>query len=145
MYFQAQGWLSLSGPRTESGQKGRFVEKILATKAVHPVAFPHDTVGLVGYLTGPDRQILDVFGLGDPLLARLPARIPWRIGHYTRDLPAGYYETVTSGRNQIADPKIASLYEVIHEVTRGPIWSARRWRAILALNMGQTDDWPVTR
>ncbi len=145
MYFQAQGWLSLSGPRTESAQKGRFVEKIRATKAVHPVAFPHDTVGLVGYLTGPDRQILDVFGLGDPLLARLPARTPWRIGHYTRDLPAGYYETVTSGRNQIADPKIASLYEVIREVTRGPIWSARRWRAIVALNTGQTDDWRVPR
>ena len=41
----------------------------------------------------------------------------------------GYYETVTSGRNQIADPRIASLYEVIREVTQGPIWSPRRWRA----------------
>jgi arabinofuranosyltransferase len=145
MYFQAQGWLSTGGPRTESAQTGRFVEKILAVKDAHPVAFAHDTVGLVGYLTGPDRQILDVFGLGDPLLARLPAKTPWRIGHYAREMPEGYYETVTSGRNQIADPRIASLYEVIREVTQGPIWSSRRWRAIVALNTGRTDDWPVPR
>jgi arabinofuranosyltransferase len=143
--FQAQGWLSTGGLRTESAQTGWFLEKILAVKEAHPVAFAHDTVGLVGYLTGPDRQILDVFGLGDPLLARLPAKVPWRIGHYAREMPEGYYETVTSGRNQIGDPRIASLYEVIREVTQGPIWSPRRWRAIVALNTGRTDDWPVPR
>jgi arabinofuranosyltransferase len=143
MYFQVQGWLSTGGPRVESGHTERLLEKIRAVKAENPRAFPHNTVGLAGYLTGPDRQILDVFGLGDPLLARLPAKRPWRIGHYTRELPEGYYETVITGRNQIADPRIASLYEVLREVTQGPLWSVRRWRAIVALNTGRTDGWPV--
>ena len=145
MYFQAQGWLGTGGPRAESGQTDRFADKIEGVKAAHRRAFPHDTVGLVGYLTGPDWQILDVFGLGDPLLARLPAKVPWRIGHYARELPAGYYETANSGKNQIEDPRIASLYEVLREVTQGPIWSWRRWRAIVALNTGHTDEWPVAR
>ena len=144
-YFQRMGWLTPDGPRSFPSHTAELAQKIARAKATHPRVFTHDTVGLAGYLTGPDRQIIDVLALTDPLLARLPAKTPWRIGHYARELPEGYYETVTSGRNQIADPRIASLYEVIREVTQGPIWSPRRWRAIVALNTGRTDDWPVPR
>jgi arabinofuranosyltransferase len=145
LYFPVQGWLSTGGPRVTSAETPRLLDKIRAVKDANPGAFFHDTVGLAGYLTGPEWQMLDVLGLGDPLFARLPAKRPWRIGHFVRDVPDGYYETVTTGRNQIADPQIAALYEVIREVTQGPIWSARRWRAIVALNTGRTDDWPVSR
>lgn len=144
LYFQNSGWLSASGFRSGLGAEAEILAKVAKAKAASPVAFTHDRVGMVGYLTGPDRHIIDVFALNDPLLARLPANIPWRIGHFSRDLPAGYLESVVADRNLVEDPKIASLYEVIREVTRGPIWSARRWRAIVALNLGRTDGWPVT-
>ena len=144
-YFQRMGWLAVDGPRSFPAHSGELAQKIARAKATHPRVFTHDTVGLAGYLTGPDRHIIDVLALTDPLLARLPAKVPWRVGHYERELPVGYLETVDSGRNQIEDARIASLYEVIRDVTQGPIWSARRWRAIVALNTGRTDDWPVTR
>ena len=144
-YFQHTGWLTPGGMRTEPVEAHELPPKLARVKADNPRVFLHDTVGMAGYYTGPDRQIIDVFALCDPLLARLPAHVPWRIGHYERDVPEGYVESVDSGRNVIADPHIASLYAVVREVTRGPIWSLRRWRAIVALNTGHTDGWPVSR
>ena len=70
----------------------------------------------------------------DPLLARLPAG-RWRIGHFERPLPDGYWESLDADRNLIRDPAVHELYDVIRTVTRGPLWSLERWRAILVLNM----------
>ena len=37
----------------------------------------------------------------------------WRIGHFKRELPAGYTETVSSTVNQLQDPHLAALYRGI--------------------------------
>jgi arabinofuranosyltransferase len=144
-YFQSMGWWTTEGPRSWPGNAALLEEKINLVKQVHPQAFPLGAVGLVGYQTGPSRHIIDVFALNDPLLARLPAQRPWRIGHFARTLPAGYMESVVQDQNLVEDPEIAALYEVIREVTRGPLWSARRWRAIMALNAGRTGGWTDVR
>ncbi|MEO7192115.1 MAG: hypothetical protein ABI051_13770 [Vicinamibacterales bacterium] len=144
-YFQHTGWLTTHGFRTEPTDAAELRPKLDRVMAQNPRAFVHGTIGLVGYYVGPSRHIVDDFALCDPLLARLPAAIPWRIGHYRRDLPAGYFESVDRDQNVIEDPQIASLYEVIRVVTRGPLWSWTRWRAIIALNTGRTDGWPVAR
>jgi arabinofuranosyltransferase len=107
---------------------------IAGMKQRHPRAFVHYTIGMIGYYTGPDRHIIDRFALGDPLLARLPAVQPWRIGHFARELPEGYVESVERDTNVVADPEVRALYDLIREVTRGPIWSWRRWAAIWTLN-----------
>ena len=114
-----------------------LLEKIHRVEGENPRAFPHTAVGMAGYYTGPDRHIIDVYALCDPLLARLPTAVPWRIGHFQRDIPAGYWESVNADRNLIEDPEIAALYDTIRTVTRGPIWSWSRWKAILALNTWQ--------
>ncbi len=71
--------------------------------------------GITCYYTGPGVHFVDLFGLGDPLLAHLPIDDPrsWRIGHFERRLPDGYVETLESGTNQIRDPDIARLYDKI--------------------------------
>jgi arabinofuranosyltransferase len=91
--------------------------------------------GFAGYLAGPGVHLLDVMALADPLLARLPARRPWRVGHYERDVPAGYLQTVRTGNNVIEDPRVARLWTRVALVTRGPIWSATRWEAMRALGV----------
>ncbi len=50
--------------------------------------------GFVGYFAGPDVHIIDIYALGDALLARLEVvdYKPWRIGHFQRDLPNGYID-----------------------------------------------------
>src|SRR5204863_9708766 len=48
-------------------------------------------IGYFGFYAGPRLHIVDVWGVGDPLLARLPARKDrsWRIGHFVRAVPLG--------------------------------------------------------
>ncbi len=94
-----------------------------------------DAVGFFGFYAGPSMHVVDVFGLGDPLLARLPTGPGWRIGHYYRQVPAGYLETLRSGASQFADPSIAREYATLVVITRDPIWSWARWRAIWRTNV----------
>ncbi len=103
-------------------------------KGSSPVVF--DLVGMYGYGAGPRIFVVDHFALADPLLARLPATQPFRIGHYNRQIPAGYLETIASGDVRIEDPRLADYYRNLILITRGPIWSAARWQAILAFNFG---------
>ena len=108
-----------------------------------------DTVlalGMVGrevFWLGPEYDIIDVWALTDPLLARLPVPSPekrqWRIGHFTRPVPAGYMETRRTGRNQIELGVVRALYDKLHLVTTGPLWSTARLREIWRFNTGQND------
>jgi arabinofuranosyltransferase len=93
-------------------------------------------VGMFGYFGGPKVHIVDFFALGDPLLARLPSRGRWRIGHYRRSVPRGYSESIRTGRNVIRDPELAMKYEQLKIITQDPLWTRRRWEAIIAMNTG---------
>ena len=111
-------------------------------------------VGVLGYHLGPDTHILDFLGLGDPLLARLPAvrqdpmlrilnpdlpSLDYRPGHYVRRIPLGYYETLVVGTNRIRDPRLAEYYNHLARVTRGPLFDRRRLVDIWRFNTGQYD------
>ena len=93
-------------------------------------------IGYAGYFAGRQLHILDPVALSDPLLSRLPTTFPWRIGHFQREVPAGYGETLDSGRNVIADPGVALFYDQLALITRGPIWTRSRWSAIVRVNLG---------
>lgn len=93
-------------------------------------------IGFYGYFAGPDCHVVDLFGLSDPLTARLPVRVDkeWRIGHLERALPVGYLQSVRDDATGIGDPGPAALDRRLRLVTRGPLFTAARWRAILELN-----------
>lgn len=94
--------------------------------------------GMVGYYGGPKLHVIDVFALADPLLARMPINNPFaRIGHFERDLPQGYVETVESGENRIANPKLAEFYDRMGLITTGDLFLPGRWKTIWEMNTGQ--------
>lgn len=93
--------------------------------------------GLEGYYAGPQIHFLDFMALCDPLLARLPAKPNCRVGHYEREIPQGYIETIITGENVIADPKIAGLYRQLATITQGPWLRWSRLKAIVRLNFGR--------
>lgn len=103
-------------------------------------------VGLLGYYAGPDVYVVDLLGLPDPLLARLPGRFrggeakAWLPGHVSRPLPAGYLASLESGENRIADASLASFYDALVRVTRGEIWDAERWLDIWRFHIDDYDD-----
>ena len=98
------------------------------------------SVGFYGYETGPEVHVVDLLGLGDPLLARLPVTDPnWQIGHFGRRPPEGYLETLERGENRLRDAGLAAYYEVLATVTRGDLWDPARWREVWRLNAGRYD------
>ena len=99
------------------------------------------TCGGLGYasiMNGPATHYIDNCALADPLLARLPAQPDpkWRIGHFMRQIPANYVDSVRSGTNLLLDPVTKNYYDSIRIVTRGPLLSYERLREILRLNLG---------
>jgi arabinofuranosyltransferase len=99
-----------------------------------PGVFEKGAVGMFGYFAGPDVHVVDYFALGDPLLARLPSEGEWRIGHFRRRIPMGYVQTLRSGRNVIEDADVARKYEQLRIITQDPLWTRRRWEAIVEMN-----------
>ncbi|WP_293367705.1 hypothetical protein [Nevskia sp.] len=95
-----------------------------------------DVIGFAGFVAGPAVHIVDQHALSDAFLARLPSTTPWRIGHFRRELPAGYLDSIASGRNQLADPAQRALYDDLRLVTRGPLLAPGRLDAIWRLNTG---------
>lgn len=97
-------------------------------------------VGLFGYFAGVDKKILDPLALPDPLLARLPCRSDWRIGHFERDLPAGYLETFQTGENVIESEPLREYFDKIRIITEEErLLSGERLRTILEFNLGNYD------
>jgi arabinofuranosyltransferase len=97
--------------------------------------------GIIRLSTYDSVHIVDINGLTDPLIARLPARKDpvWRVGHLTRDIPAGYIETLETGVNVIDDERIARYYDKLHLITSGPIFSKERFKTIIDMNLGKYD------
>ena len=97
-------------------------------------------IGLFALGAGPTVHVVDAHALADPLLARLPLSSDrWRIGHFVRNPPRGYLETLATGRNQIQDPDLAQFYDRLSLVVRGKIWSRERFRAIVDFQLGRYD------
>ncbi|RMD87702.1 MAG: hypothetical protein D6808_00995 [Candidatus Dadabacteria bacterium] len=93
------------------------------------------TVGMFGYYAGTQKIVIDICGLGDPLLSRIPAKpIKHRIGHFVREIPEGYKLSVTSGKNMIKDPSIRDLYATTRIVTQERLFSWQRLKKIVKLN-----------
>jgi arabinofuranosyltransferase len=130
-YYRYTGLLRWSRARTLpwNAQVQRGLELAAAPAIAREV-----NIGFMGFYAGPRVTIIDEYGLCDPFLARLPAtNADWRTGHYYRPSPPGYVESIESGANRLVDPQQARLYEQIRVITRGPVWTVRRWRAILDL------------
>jgi arabinofuranosyltransferase len=96
--------------------------------------------GFYGFTAHQSLDIVDKFGIADPLLARLPAAPVWRPGHLERRVPEGYIETRQSGGNVIREPTLASYYDHLRLVTQDPLWRWERFRAIWHFNTGGYDD-----
>ncbi len=115
-----------------------MVDTALATLDKEPVP-QFGNIGVIGYHIGPDVHVLDICALADPLLARLPAA-PWsRVGHFVRDVPNGYAETLATGENRLVHPKLATYYDALAQVIKGPLFSSDRFREIWRLNTGHYD------
>ncbi len=108
------------------------------------VSFGGEAIGYTGFAAGPELYIIDPVGLGDPLLARLPAVRPtdmhrWKSGHFDRAIPRGYVKSIATGGNMIQDADLRQYYEAIRSMTRGDLFSWDRLQVIWNMNLGRYD------
>lgn len=104
------------------------------------------TCGLLGYkgmYEGPEVHYIDSCALADPLLARLPAKYnkKWRVGHYIRHIPQNYQSSIRRNRNLLEDKELGLFLEKMNLISRGDVFSVERFKAILAMNLGQYNHW----
>lgn len=124
-------------PWVEEGKKARQKNILVIRRSI----------GFFGYYAGSRVHALDVYALGDPLLSRLPhlsrrytdeATLTfWRTGHFRRGVPQGYVETLQTGQNMIKNKEVARYYDLLASVTRDPLFSLKRLKAIWQINVTQ--------
>jgi arabinofuranosyltransferase len=130
-------------------QPDAAIEGLLARlRGETPVLRPN--VGFFAFHAGPGVHVIDPYGLADPLLARLPispshvdpvTKTRWRIGHFARDVPRGYFDTLRTGRNSLADPDLARWYDHLCVLTQGDLRSPARLREIVREHLGRYEPW----
>ena len=91
---------------------------------------------MYGFSAGSGVYIVDPLAITDGFLSRLPSKKPAYPGHFERAFPDGYLQSVSSGKNELVDPALRSLFDQTQLLARAPLFDAARWRAIWALNTG---------
>ncbi len=90
-----------------------------------------------------DLYLNDLYALGDPYLAHLPAvkEKGWRIGHMWREAPAGYINMVRYGWDSgaIQNEDARQYYDIIDEITRGDLFDKDRLIKVININLGKYD------
>ena len=90
-----------------------------------------------------DLYLNDLYALGDPYLAHLPAvkEEGWRIGHMWRQAPLGYMNLVRYGWDSgaIQNEDARQYYEIIDEITRGDLFDKDRIMKVININLGKYD------
>jgi len=137
-YFRSNGLIAYSR-EAPYWPRSKWIENGIQTRSEGARVIVYCCNGMLGYAAGPSIHIVDTVGLGDPLMARLPSRSDWRIGHFGRDVPRGYTETLESGDNHITAPQVATYYSRLALITRGALWDRRRLQAIVRMNLGRYD------
>jgi arabinofuranosyltransferase len=99
------------------------------------------SIGYYGLMAGPEKHLVDRNALSDPLLARLPVSrqlyFEFYMGHFFRDIPDGYLESVARDGNYIVDPLVHDYYDRLRDVIKGPLLRMSRFRNMWYLNAGE--------
>ncbi len=121
---------------------GKWVANGLRLKEKGVELSIQDTSGMLSFYAGPDVHIVDRYGLGDPLLARLPAEEQDKvlIGHFYRTVPEGYWLYPHSFGNEIKDKDLRKYYEKLSILIHNEnLFSKERLVMIWRMNTGYYD------
>lgn len=104
-----------------------------------PIVMSSPVAGSMPYTAGDLFRFVDPT-LCDPLLMRLPVPDPsnWRIGHFTRAIPEGYFESVAFGENRLRHEGARRFFDVLRPALSAPLWGRERAAALWSLWTGSS-------
>ena len=130
--------LKLSRQRSVKDLGGWVADGVRANREHTPVSV-YRNIGYYGFFAGPGVHIIDPYGIGDPLMARMPFppddKQPWSAGHFMREVPDGYADAAID-RGEIADPALEAYWQKLKLVTRGPVFGRARLGEVVRFNLG---------
>lgn len=127
-YYQRHGLLSpQSGPLRQPDWSMQDPRSI----------FLRCDLGFFG-LEHPNAFIIDTCALTEPFLARLPAKNSpdWRIGHFIRQVPINYVESVEQNKNLMVDETAGKYWEAIRVITHEPVFNFQRLKTLFRFHFG---------
>jgi arabinofuranosyltransferase len=98
----------------------------------------YQNIGYYGFFAGPGVHIIDPYGIGDALMARMPFTEhsgAWAAGHFMRKVPEGY-DKAAIDEGALQDPQLGAYWKKLELVTRGPIFDRARLRMVVRFNLG---------
>lgn len=119
-----------------------WVEQGLRHKAKGRTLTVGGTTGMFAFYAGPRLHVVDTYALGDPLLARLPTKDlnDFFMGHFTRNIPLGYWRCDSCYGDRIRDENLRKYYEKLSFlIHREPLFSLERAVMIWRMNTGYYD------
>ncbi len=125
------------------GLGGWIADGVKAHNEHTPVAV-YRNIGYYGFFAGPEVHIIDPYGIGDPLMARMPFPEDgrWSPGHFYRDVPEGYVDAALD-KGDFADPGLSAYWAKLKLVTRGPIFDWERLKEVARFNLGMNPVPPI--
>ena len=85
---------------------GGWVADAIAARSSGKRVVVYKNVGYYGFFVGPGVHVIDPYGIGDPLMARMPFTEGmgfWSSGHFYRKVPDGYPDAAID-EGKIKDP-----------------------------------------
>jgi arabinofuranosyltransferase len=118
--------------------QGGWVADGIKAKREQTRVIVYKNIGFFGFFAGPQVHVIDPYGIGDPLMARMSfteSMGTWSAGHFFRAVPDGYPDA-SIGMGEIKDRSVAEYWHKLELVTRGPLLSGARLAQIARFNLG---------
>lgn len=133
-----QNWYFLSQDHgAKDWRELGFKRAIEADKLIYPSVVEHESAGIIPYYAGPRSRLIDVFGLTDPLLSRLPCSIQSAAAHCMRKVPNGYTHFIQTGSSIEMEPDLADFAVPLYAIKTRPLFDFERVKLLIKFSFGK--------
>lgn len=132
-------WSSIRNGTTYPDDVTARLGALLASELPAEHTFHICSLGSTAWRARLEQNFLDIWGLADSFMTRLPA-VSRRPGHLVRARPPGLEESLASGAPAFADAGLNEYFEVLRSVTAGePLLGMTRMGHVIGMNLGLYD------
>ncbi len=100
-------------------------------------------IGATGLVEGAKMTLIDVFGIADPIIARLPivavSGEGIRIGHFQRPITKSFVHYRMTRQKHVLHPDLQEFVAPVELIMQGDLWLPERLQAIMDINLGKFD------